>query len=286
MNLESFADRAYRHPLIGILLRAYKKSRQNLNKDMSASIAFFSFLSIFPLMLAVIAVGSRFLDSDAVRSYLNEFIVQTMPGSASFVSENIDALVRLRGPMTAASVVVLFWSASKMVGAMTRGINHALGITRNYAFFLSPLRNFGLTLTVPLLLLVSTAASPVAEILTAFDLSNLGGTVRGLIEFSAGHLSSFLLTLLVISMIYVLIPYRRPAWSSLLSGALLAAILFELGKEGFLLYVGGAARYEAVYGSLSSIIVLLIWLYYSARFMLYGSEVVAVLEQEKSEGST
>jgi membrane protein len=135
MNLKSLADKARGLPVFGMLLRAYNISDQHFHKDMSASIAFFSFLSIFPLILAVIAVGSRFLDSDAVRSYLDEVIFQTMPGSASFMLENIDALVRLRGPMTAASIAVLFWSASKMVGAISRGINHTLEIRRSYAFF-------------------------------------------------------------------------------------------------------------------------------------------------------
>ena len=53
----------------------------------------------------------------------------------------------------------------------------------------------------------------------------------------------------------------------------------ELGKEAFIQFVGNASRFEAVYGSLSSIIVLIIWLYYSARILLYGSEVISVCEE-------
>jgi membrane protein len=284
MNVKSLADKASGFPLTRIFLRAYKKDRQHLNKDMSASIAFFGFLSMFPLILAAIAVGSQFLDSDAVRSYLDNVIVQTMPGSASFMSENIDALVRLRGPMTVASIVVLFWSASKMVGAITRGLNHTLEISLDYVFVLSSLRNFCLTLAVSILLLVSAGASPVAEVLTASDLIRTGDTLRNLIEFTAGQLTSFVIAFLVIGTIYALIPYHRPAWPSLLWGALVATIMYELGKAGFLLYIGNATHFKAVYGSLSSIIVLLIWLYFSARFLLFGAEVVAVLEEDKSKG--
>jgi membrane protein len=283
MNLKSLADRAAGFLLTRILLRALKKDRQHLNKDMSASIAFFGFLSMFPLILAVIAVGSRFLDSDAVRSYLYDVIVQTMPGSASFISENIDTLVRLRGSMTAASVVVLFWSASKMVGAITRGLNHTLEVGCDYAFFLSSLRSFCLTLTVPFLLFVSAAASPVAEVLATSDLIRVSDTHRDLIEFAAGQLTSFVIAFLVISTIYVLIPYHRPNWPSLLWGTLVATILYEVGKKGFLLYVSNATHFAAVYGSLSSMIVLLVWLYFSARFLLFGAEVVAALEVDKTK---
>lgn len=268
-----------------MLVRAYKLSGQHFHKDMSASIAFFSFLSIFPLILAVIAVGSRFLDSVAVRSYLDDVIVETMPGSASFMLENIDTLVRLRGPVTAASIVVLFWSASKMVGAISRGINHTLEIRHDYTFLLSSVRNFCLTLTVPVLLFVSAAASPFAEVLTTFDQFRPSDTLRHLIELTAGQLTSFVIAFLVIGTIYALVPYRRPGWPSLFWGALVASIMYELGKAGFLLYVGNVTHFTAVYGSISAMIVLLIWLYLSARFLLFGAEVVALLEESNSKES-
>ena len=66
-------------------------------------------------------------------------------------------------------------------------------------------------------------------------------------------------------------------------GTLVASLLFDLGRRGFVLYVGNASRFDAVYGSLTSIIVLLIWLYFSARFLLYGSEVIAVCDNAKLE---
>jgi membrane protein len=68
-------------------------------------------------------------------------------------------------------------------------------------------------------------------------------------------------------------------------GALLGAAVFELGKRGFLFYLGRVANFEAVYGSLSSIIVLLMWLYVSALVLLLGAEYNIVRWQAHSPGT-
>jgi membrane protein len=67
-----------------------------------------------------------------------------------------------------------------------------------------------------------------------------------------------------------------------LGGAVFAGIAFQLGRSAFLFYLDNVASLEAVYGSLTSIIVLLLWLYFSARVVLLGAEIVAVLEDRRA----
>ena len=76
-------------------------------------------------------------------------------------------------------------------------------------------------------------------------------------------------------------PYERLSWREILPGALFAAFLFELGKTGFVFYLDNVAHLEAVYGSVSSIIALLLWLYFSARVLLLGSEIIAVYREDQ-----
>ena len=66
---------------------------------MAASIAYFSFFSLFPLFLGIIAAGSLFLDSAEIQSRLDRLLADTLPGSADFVRGNVEALIRLRGSM-------------------------------------------------------------------------------------------------------------------------------------------------------------------------------------------
>ena len=279
----SLIDRACELPVVGILVRAGLRSRQDLAKDRAASIAYFSFVSLFPLILGLVAIGGFFLKSADVKARLNSLIIELFPVSADFVARNIESLVRLRGAAGLVSVIVLLWSASKMVGALSRGINGALGLKRPYALYLSPLRNFGLTVSVSVLVLSGIALTPMIEILAELQLGDVGSRLNTLLAVVAGRTGGFAITAIMIAVVYLLIPYERPRWEDLWRGILAATFLIEFGKELFAAYVSSVASYDAVYGSVSSIIVLLIWLYFSARVILYGTAVIAVCRELRVE---
>jgi YihY family inner membrane protein len=87
-----------------------------------------------------------------------------------------------------------------------------------------------------------------------------------------GWILSFVLIFLVFTLIYKFAPYGDVQWGQVLPGALLAAVLFELCKGGFVIYLDRMTNFEEVYGPLSSIIVLLLWLYLSALILVFGAE--------------
>ena len=281
--VKNIVEKSCRLPVVGILVQAAIKGHKDLAKDRAASIAYFTILSLFPLILGIVAISGFFLQSAEAQVRVNEFIVELFPVSADFVSRNIDSLVRIRGAAGLTSIIVLMWSGSKMVGALSRGINSALGLKRPYAFYLSKLRNFGLTVIVTLLIFVAMAVMPMVEIVDELELEFIGDPWNSYVSLIAGHTGSFAITSVLLGTIYILIPFERPYWRDLLPGILVAALLIELGKELFALYVGNVSRYDAVYGSVSSIIVLLIWLYFSARMILYGTEVIGMYRAQREQ---
>ena len=284
-STKKLTDKVCRLPVVGELVRAVLKGQKDLNKDMSASIAYFTFLSLFPLILGLFAIGGFFLKSAELQGSLNNFLTQLLPASSDFVTRNIDSLIRLRGTMGLASVIVLMWSASKMVGALSRGINKALGFNRPYAVYLSRLRNFGLTLTVSLLVLVAIALAPILDVLAELELARVGSRWNTVIDLVSGHVAGFAMSAILIGAIYVLIPFQRLRWKELAPGIIVATCAIEIGKKLFVVYVSSASSYDSVYGSLSSIIVLLIWLYFYARVILYSTEVIAVCRESRAQRS-
>ena len=124
------------------------------------------------------------------------------------------------------------------------------------------------------------AVSIGVELLAQLDPGLLGDRAHNLVTLAGGHLTSYLFVSVMLVALYGLVPYERPSWREVLPGALLAAFLFELGKAGFVLYIDNVAHLEAVYGSVSSIIVLLLWLYISARILLFGAELIAVRQAQ------
>ena len=282
-RLSPIADTVRRLPFVGVLVRAGSKALMDRSKDMAASIAFFTFLSLFPLILGLLAISGFFLTSDAVQDWLRNFLIEILPSSAEFLMGNIESLIRMRGAAGIASVLLLFWSASKMVGALGRGINNALEFKRPYAAYLSPIRNLALTLAVTFLVLVTMAFAPLIEILADLDLGIIGRRWRAFFNVAASHVSGIAISIFMMYAIYWLVPYKRLPLRELLPGILVAAIAMKLGKELFALYVSNASRFDVVYGSVSSIIVLLIWLYFSALVVLYSTEVICVYRASRND---
>lgn len=268
-----FKEVACEAPVVGILVRAGLRGSKGHIKDMAASIAFFSFLSLFPLILGMIALAGSILNSEQLRQQVIEWITEFFPVGADFITQNIESLVRLRGAAGLASVLVLFWSAKKMVGAISRGINSVLDQKRGHAVYLSPLRNFGLVVAVSLLMFGTTAISPLADLVSGLELKFMGEFWRDLIELFGGHMVSVGSTGAMIGCTYFLVPYHRPGWSEIWPGLVTATLLIEVGKKVFVYYVDNISSMDAIYGSISSIILLMLWLYYFGRVLLYGAEI-------------
>lgn len=262
-----------------LLYVAVRKGLRDHGKDHAAAIAFWVFFSIFPLLLGLFAAAGYFLESEAAQTRLIELMTGTLPGSAELVQRNLEGVIEARGTLGLVGLLGLFWSASSGIGAITRAINQTLGARRPHPALLSKVRYFLMTVAVSVFLILSVGVTASLELLANLDLSALRklGVEPGLIESLAGWLAGFAFAFLTFALIYKVTPYVETRWRQVLPGALLGAAVFELGKRGFLFYLGRMANFEAVYGSLSSIIVLLLWLYFSALVLLLGAEYNIVL---------
>lgn len=270
-------------PVIGLLFRAIVRDVKQHSKDMAASIAFFGMLSVFPMILGMVALASNVLKSEQFRLKVMEWVNELFPVGADFVTQNIESLIRLRGTAGLASVLVLLWSAKKMVGAISRGINRSLDLHLNlgHALLLSPLRNFAIVVLISVLMFASTAITPIAELLSGLDLTPLTPKVRWVIEITGGRLTSLLITATMLAVTYTLVPYKRPAWKDLVPGLVTAVVLIELGKLAFVYYVENVSKLDALYGSISTFIMLMLWLYFVGRSMLFGGMVIRTRQKDR-----
>ncbi|MCK5359026.1 MAG: YihY/virulence factor BrkB family protein [Gammaproteobacteria bacterium] len=120
------------------------------------------------------------------------------------------------------------------------------------------------------------ALVPLVEVLAEMQLDIIGSSWNKFFNVASGRTVGFVITGIIISVIYTVIPYSKISWPERLLGIAVATILIEIGKEFFTQYVKFASSYDALYGSVSSVIVLLLWLYFSAHVILYGSELISV----------
>jgi len=256
-----------------LLVGTVKAASHDHAKDLAAAIAFWVFFSMFPLLIGTFSAAGYLLRSAEIQARIYEVVIDMFPGSADLVRDNLDAVIQHRGTMSWVGIVGLLWTASKGFGAITRAVNRAIGAKRSHDFLLSKVRSFLLAVAVSVLAIASIAITIAFELVLE---SSVLVQRFGLEGVEASRLKSwawsFGLIFLTFALLYKLAPYIKVRWRQVVPGALLAAALFEIVKTVFVVYLDRVGHFEAVYGSLSSIIVLLLWLYLSALILVLGAE--------------
>ncbi len=268
-------ERIGRYFVIALLLRTMHELSDDDGTHMAASVAYYALFSMFPLLLGLIALLSLFLESQDVQSRLTDFTTDYLPGSEDLIDQNVDAVLRLRGAIGVVAFLGLLWSGSAIFGSVTRAVNRAWDVHRDRPFFISKPRQLTMGLAVGLLFLVSLSASAFVRTAERFADSDVAGV--GFLINAGGQVllqgTSFVLMLAVFLLIYKFMPNTKTYWRYIWSGALVAAVLFELAKNLFILYLDRIANFENVYGTLAPVIVLLMWTYVSSFVLILGAEL-------------
>ncbi len=254
-------------PVISFIIRVVDKMAKHDAGDLAASIAYYAFLSMFPLLLGMIALLGLFLPSEVVRQNIFNFTTTYFPGSDQFIARNLDMIIASRGALGIISIVGLFWTGSAIFGTFGRVINRAWDIYAQRAFFIRKPRELLLALGTGVLFIISTAATAFPAFIPVIDLPALETLV-----VITSRLIGFALLFIVITLLYKFMPNIKTAWRYVWPGAVLATILLEVARSLFAIYLSNIARYDMVYGSLEAVIVFLIWVYISAFIFIIGAE--------------
>lgn len=247
-----------------------------------ASIAFYTATSIAPVLVIVIAIAGLAFGHEAARGAISAQLsglmgtqsaelLQTAIHSASGKSSGVIA--------TSLGLLALLVTASGVFGEMQSALNaiwkvrprgetitHFMIITR---LMKTRAASLGLVAALGFLLLVSLVISAVV--------TALGTYINAYIPFGQLILSalnfviSFVLTSVLFAAIYKILPDTPLAWRDVVVGAVATAFLFEIGKSLIGLYIGSSAVVSS-YGAAGGLIVLLLWIYYSAQIFLLGAE--------------
>ncbi len=246
---------------------------------LAASMAYYTLLSIFPMILGLIALAGVFFTDPATRDRLVRGIASLFPGSEDLILGTIDDVVRGRGPAGMVATLALIWSASGVFSAMSTALNVIWRVPRQRGAILSGLLAIGLVLAVGIVFLVSLVLSTVLTVAARLDLPLLGislGQIPALLPLLSLAVP-LVITFAIFALIYRVVPNRRLEWRDVWPGGVLASFLFEVSKQIFVVYLSEFANLNAVYGSIGTVIALLIWSYYASFVLLLGAELNAVL---------
>lgn len=242
-----------------------------------AALAFYTVFSLGPILLLAVAVAGFFFGQGAARGEIHQQITNLIGAQAAAGVQMV--LARAHRPAagmvaTAISVVTLILSADTALVELKAGLDEIWSVPVAsphwyWAYLRTRLASIALIMALGVLLLASLLFSAA---LGALETLSRGMFVVDVILRWTNSLISFALAALLFATVYKVLPSVRLAWRDVAVGALITAVLFIVGKYAIGVYLG-SSTVASTYGAAGSVIVVLLWVYYSAQVFLLGAEL-------------
>ena len=254
----------------------------------SAALAFYTLFSLAPVLVVVIAMAGAIFGKEAVRGQIvTEFSGLMGRDAAALVQEVIRSAARPSSGRIATSlgIITLIFGASGVFVQLQEALNRVWDVApKPGAVFTTLLRkrllSFSLVLGIGFLLTVSLVLSAA---LSAVGRALERHAAPVWVFESTNFVVSFLAVTLVFALIYRVLPDVHLAWRDVTTGALLTALLFVVGKTLIGIYLGRTGMASA-YGAAGSLVVVLLWVYYSSLVFFFGAELTRILSRPNRSG--
>jgi len=256
----------------------------------AAATSYFAILSFLPFVVLMLSgvgfVLSALGSSPEEEKRLLDGILRTTQGFAPFLEEDLRQRVRdlvgVREAFGAVGAVVLLFTSSLVFGAIEDSLGAVFRAPRPRHMVVSKLLALVFVAAFGVLLLLGRWALALTDAL--LDVAGVATLSESMISSDAvGMVLSFIGTVAAFGILVRYFAPMRLAYGRLLGGAAVFFLLWEAAKHVFTVYLAYVARFSMLYGSVSAIMVLVIWVFYSACIFLYCAEVVKVLESDAVE---
>jgi membrane protein len=266
--------------------RLWRAIEDDAVPDTAAQLAYYFLFSLFPLLFFVVTLGAYFPLQGAVDEAFYR-LEPFMPTDALLLlHQHLSSLVASPRPkLLTAGLLVALWSMSRGMDALRRSLNLAYDVKESRPFWR----------TQPLSILVTLAA--IVVIPAAFAGMLLGGDLGQRLAVRLGLERVFvwvwswlrwptiaLVVMFAAAIAYYLLPDVKQRWRYVTPGSVTATALWLVGTWAFTIYVEHFGNYNATYGSIGAVVVLLTWLYLTALALTVGGEINAVLEHASPDG--
>lgn len=252
--------------------------------DAAAGLTYFSVLSLFPALLALVSLLGVFGDGSRTVDSLMDVAARFVPSSAlSLIQPVIASIVQTQaaGFALLTGVLVALWSASNYINAFSRAMNRIYEVDEGRPIWKS--RPLFLLLTVIVLALIAVVGFGLA---ISGDVARTLGDVVGLGDttVTVWNIAKWPVILAIVIVIVALLYYatpnvRQPRFRWISVGATVAILTWLVVSAAFGFYVANFGNYNATYGSLGGVIVFLLWLWITNLALLFGAEIDSELER-------
>jgi membrane protein len=266
---------------LGSLAAVVGSALRNFSTDhgsqAAAAIAYYSLVSVMPLLLFLVGVGGLLLQRTDFQNAAVDAALRYIPGQAEQLRPLLESvLAGVAGKQGAAlSLVALLgalWTASAVFGQIRLSLNVAFHVSHQRPPVQQKLIDLGMVFVTGLLLVLAIGVTAVLQFV-----GNLGA-VRALPAVVWGavtFLAPLILVVVAFLLLYWLVPARRLRLGQVGPAAVAAAVLFQAVEFAFTFYLAHFAHYGVIYGSLGALVAILFWVYLEALILILGAELAA-----------
>lgn len=261
-----------------LLQNAIRNYQYNGNANQAAAISLYAILSIIPLFILTMLLVSTVLDSHPdIQKDLIEMIRGIHPYFSEALLKQLGQVEQKKHVLGWVGVISLIWFSAMIFSAIETAMNIIFRSQNNRNYVLSKLLAIAM---IPMGWSVGVASVGITYIATILAKQPLL-TEKGvfILPFLHGVLFRFvlpyLLTVAFFTVLYKVIPTTKVSWGNAFVGAAIFSALMEVAKHFFTWYVANYTRYHAIFGSLETVVILVIWVFYIALILLFCAEIMS-----------
>ena len=271
------------HPpgVLGIARSVFDRFGNDNISLVAAGVAFYVMLSIFPALAALVSLYALVGNPDDVANRLQDYAYLLPPAAMKLIIDGLHNFAKTAGSTLtwalATSLVLALWSARNGVSSIMTGLNIAYEEVETRSFVVQTLMALGLTLGAIVFAVVAIFAVAVIPII--LNVLPFGSSLATLVDLARWPALAILVAV-GFAVIYRYGPSRKgPNWRWISWGSAVATVFWLAGSIVFSIYVSKFGSYDATYGTLGAVVVLLLWLWVSAIVLLIGAEIDGELDQ-------
>jgi membrane protein len=249
----------------------------------SASLAYYTVFSLAPVLIVIISICGALFGREAIQGHIYSQIKGLVGGEAALQIQDTIKNIHFTGQSvfaTIISIIILLIGATGIFGEVQDSLNKIWGLRMKktkiswWRLIINRLLSFSLIICIGFIMMVSLLLN---ALISAFG--NFLG--RYFSEFSVivvqitDSVVTFVITTFLFSLMFKMLPDAKIKWKDVLIGGLITSVFFTLGKLGIGYYLG-SSNIATVYGAAGSIMIIMVWVYYSSIILYLGAEFTKV----------
>jgi membrane protein len=264
-----------------LFLAALSKFDHDHGFFLSSAITFNLLICLIPIILSMLALlGTYLYGSKEVLNHIRQYLQSVVPSLDPKLMRNVLRIVQDHRIMGVVGIAGLLWTSTWVFSSIRTAFTTVFREDKGRNIIHGKAVDLFMILLAGVFLLASMTLS---SVMTYVQASHVTSFLKPLIRFFLKYLIPFFFSFWMFFLIYKIVPNRKIPWKPALQAACFSSLLWEVAKQLFGWYVIHLGKFSMVYGSLSTVAILFLWIYYSSAILILGGEIAFLLNMREKK---